>query len=98
MSGSACYHSVQDFLSSRLLPKKVKIRICKSIILPVILYGCETWCLTSKEEHRLREFGKSVLRRILGRKRNEMLGVWRKLYDEELHNLYSLPNIIRMIK
>jgi hypothetical protein len=55
-SGNACYHSVQNLLSSRLLSKNQKMRIYKTIILPVILYGCETWSLTLREEHRLRVF------------------------------------------
>jgi hypothetical protein len=64
----------------------------------VVLYGCETWSLTLREEHRLRVLDKSVLRRIFGLKRDEVTGDCRKLHNEELHNLYSLPNIIRMIK
>jgi hypothetical protein len=79
-------------LFSRLLSKNVKIRIYESIILPVALYGCETWSLTLREEHRLR-----VLR-IFGPKRAEVTGGCRKLHNEELHNLYSSPNAIRMIK
>jgi hypothetical protein len=55
-SSNACYHSVQNFLSSRLLSKNIEVRIYKTIILPVVLYGCETWSLTSREEHRLRVF------------------------------------------
>jgi hypothetical protein len=70
----------------------------KSIILPVVLYGCETWSLTLMEEHRLRVFENGVLRRIFAPKRDEVTGEWRKLHNEELHNLYSSPNIIRMIK
>jgi hypothetical protein len=57
--------------------------------LPVVLYGCETWSLTLREEHRLRVFEKRVLRRIFGAKRDEETGVWRKLHNEELHNLYK---------
>jgi hypothetical protein len=72
-SGNACYHSVQSLLSSRLLSKNVKIRIYKTIILPV-LYECETWSLTFREEHRLRMFENRVLRRIFGLKRDEMMG------------------------
>jgi hypothetical protein len=68
-SGNACYHSVQNLLSSRLLSKNIKIRIYKTIILPVVLYGCETWSLTLREEHRLRVFENRVLRRIFGPKR-----------------------------
>jgi hypothetical protein len=69
----------------------------KIIILCVVLYGCETWSLTLKEEYRQKAFDNRVLRRIFGSKRDKMIG-WRKLYNEELHNLYSLPNIIQMIK
>jgi hypothetical protein len=61
-----------------------------------VLYGCETWSLTSREEHRLRVFENRVLRRIFGPKRDDVTGDWRKLDNEELHNLYCLPNIIRM--
>jgi hypothetical protein len=62
------------------------------------VYGCETWSLTLREEHRLRVFENRVLRRIFGRKRDEVTGGWRKVHNEELHNLYSSPSIIRMIK
>jgi hypothetical protein len=64
----------------------------------VALYDCETWSLTLREEHRLRVFKNRVLRRIFGSKRDEVTGGWRKLHNEELHNLYSSPSIIRMIK
>jgi hypothetical protein len=64
----------------------------------VVLYGLETWSLTLGEEHRLRVFENRVLRRIFGPKRDEVTGGWRKLHNEELHNLYSSPSIIRMIK
>jgi hypothetical protein len=70
----------------------------KSIILPVVLYGCETWSLTLREEHRLRVFENRVLNRIFGTKRDEVTGEWRKLHSEELHILYSSQNIIRQIK
>jgi hypothetical protein len=76
----------------------VKVRIYKTIILPVVLYGCETWSLTVREEHKLRVFEKRVLRRILEPKRDGVTGGWRKLHNEELHDLYSSPNIIRIIK
>jgi hypothetical protein len=69
-----------------LLYKNIKIRICKTIILPVVLYGCETWTLTLREEYRLKVFENSVLRRIFGPKREEVTGGWRKLHNEELHN------------
>jgi hypothetical protein len=75
--------------------KNIKIRIYKAIILPVVLYGCETWPLKLREE---RVFENTVLRRIFGPKRDEVTGGSRKLHNEELHNLYSSPNIIRMIK
>jgi hypothetical protein len=83
-------------LSSRLLSENIKIRIYKTIILPVVPYGRETWYLTIRKEHRLRVFENRVLRRIFGPKRDEVTGGWRKPYNEELHNLYSSPN--RMIK
>jgi hypothetical protein len=76
----------------------VKIKIYKTIILPVVLYGCETWSLTLREEHRLRVFENRVLRRIVGPKRDEMTGGWRELHNEELHGLYSSPCIVRVIK
>jgi hypothetical protein len=75
----------------------MKIKIYKTVILPVVLYGCETWFLTLREEHRLRVFENRVLRRIFGPKREED-GSWRKLYNDELHSLYSSPTIVRVIK
>jgi hypothetical protein len=75
-SGNTCYHAVQNLLSSRLLSINVKIKIYKTIILPVVLYGCETWSLTLREEHRLRVFENRVLRRIFGSKRDEGAGGW----------------------
>jgi hypothetical protein len=85
-------------LSSRLLSRNVKVKIFKTIILPVVLYGCETWSLTLREEHRLRAFENRVLRRIFGPKRDEVTGEWRKMHNEELHNLYSSLHIIRQVK
>jgi hypothetical protein len=70
----------------------------KKIIFPVVLFGCETWSLTLREEHRLRVYENRVLRRIFGPKRDEVIGGWRKLHNEELHNLHCSPDIIRMIK
>jgi hypothetical protein len=74
-----------------------KVKIGKTTILPVVLYGCEIWLLTLREERRLRVFENRVLRRIFGPKRDEVTGEWRKLHNEELNDLYSLPNILRVI-
>jgi hypothetical protein len=76
-------------LSSRLLSINVKIRICKIIILPVVLSGSKTWSLTVNEEHRLRVSENRVLRKIFVMKRDQVTGGWRKLHNEELHSLYS---------
>jgi hypothetical protein len=81
-----------------LLSKNIKTRTYKAIILPVVLYGCEAWSLTLKEEHRLRMFENRVLRRIYDPKRDEVTRDWRKLHNEELHTFYSSSNTIRMIK
>jgi len=97
-SGNACYHSVQNLLSSNLLSKNLKIKIYRTIILPVILYGCETWSLTLREERRLIVFKDKVLGRIFGPMRNEVTGEWRKLHNEELNVLYSSLIIVRVIK
>jgi hypothetical protein len=78
--------------------KNVKIRICKTIILPADLYGCETWSLILREEQRLKAFENRVLRRIFGPKRDEVTREWRKLHNEELRDLYSSPSIMRTIK
>jgi hypothetical protein len=96
-SGNACYYSVQNLLSFRLISKNLKIKIYKTVIVPVVLYGCETWSLTLKEEHRLRVSENRVLRRIFGSKREED-GWWRKLHNDELHSLYSSMNIVRVIE
>ena len=97
-SGNACYHSVQNLLSSSLLSKNLKIKIHRTIILPVVLYGCETWSLTLREERRLWAFENRVLRRIFGPRRDDVTGEWRKLHNEELNELYSSPNIVWVIK
>jgi hypothetical protein len=68
------------------------------IVIIIVLYGCETWSLTPREEHRLRVFENRVLRRIFGPRRDEVTGEWRKLHNEVLHNLYSSPDIIRQFK
>jgi hypothetical protein len=74
------------------------MRLYKTIILPVILYGCKTWSLTLREGHRLRVFENKVLRRIFGPKRDEVTGWSRKLHNQELRDLYSSPSIIRIMK
>ena len=76
----------------------LKIKIYRTIILPVVLYGCESWSLTLRQERRLRVFENGVLRRIFGPKRDEVTGEWRKLHNEELKGLYSSPIIVRVIK
>ncbi|KAJ4449913.1 hypothetical protein ANN_01320 [Periplaneta americana] len=81
-----------------LLSKNLKVKIYKTVILPVVLYGCETWALTFREEQRLRVFENKVLRKIFGAKRDEVTGDWRKLHNAKLHALYSSPDIIRNIK
>jgi hypothetical protein len=96
-SSNSCYHSVQKHLYSRLLPRNVNIKIYKTVILPVVLYGFGTCSLALREEHRLKVFEKRVLRGIFGTKRDDTIGGWRTLDSDELRNLYSSPNIIRMI-
>jgi hypothetical protein len=81
-----------EFLSSSLLSKSVNIKIYRTIILPVVLYGCEYWSLTLREKCSLRVFENKVLRRIFGPKRDEVTGEWRRLHNEELYALYSSPN------
>ena len=93
--GNACYYSLEKILSSRLPSKKLKVKAYDTIILPVVLYGCETWSLTFRGEHRLRVFENKVLRKIYGAKKDEITGEWRKLLNAELHALYSSSNIIR---
>ena len=74
-----------------------KIKIYRTITLPVVLYGCETWSLALREERRLRVFENRVLR-VFGPNRDEVAGEWRKLHNEELSDLYSLPNIVQLVK
>jgi len=97
-SGNACYHSVQNLLSSSLLSKNFEIKMYRNIILPVVLYGCETWSLTLREEYRLRVFENRTLRRIFGPKKDEVTGKWRKIHNEELNNLYCSPSTFQVMK
>ena len=97
-SGNACYHLVQNLLSFSLLSKSLKIKIYRTIILPVVVYGCEMWLLILREECRLRVFENKVLRRTFGPKKDEVTGEWRKLHNEELNDVYSSPNIVQVIK
>jgi hypothetical protein len=80
------------------LSRNIKVKIYKTIILPVVSYGCETWCFMLREEHRLRVYENRVPRRIFGPKRDEVMGEWRQLHNEELHILYFSSEIIRQIK
>jgi hypothetical protein len=92
---NACCPSVQNILSSSLLSKSVKIKIYRTIILPVVLYGSESWSLTLREECRLSVFENRMLMRIFGLKRDEVKGKWRRLHNEELYAVYSPPILSR---
>jgi hypothetical protein len=96
--GNACYYSIQKLLSSRLQSKNIKTTVYKIMILLVVFYGCETLSLTLREEHGLRVFENRLLRKIFGPKRDDMTGGWKELHNEELHNVYSSPSIIRMLE
>jgi len=89
---------VQNLLSSSLLSKNLKIKIYSTIILPPVLYGCETWSLTLRKGRRLRVFENSLLRRIFGPKSEKVTGEWIKLHNEEFNDLYCSPNIVRVSK
>ena len=97
-SRNACYHSVQNLLSSSLLSENIKITIYGITILPALLYGCKSWLLALGEECRLTLFEGRVLRRIFGPKRDEVSWEWKKIHNEELNDLYSSPNIVWVIK
>jgi hypothetical protein len=92
ISDNAHYHSVQNLLSSRLLPKNIKVIICKTTVLILVLYGCETWSLTVREEHKLRVFENRLLRRILGPKRNGVRRRWGQPNNTELHDFQFSNN------
>jgi hypothetical protein len=96
-SGNSCCYSVHNLLSSRIISKNLKIKIYRTVILPVVLFGCETWSVTLGEEYSLRVFLVNLLRKIFGPKREED-GSWRKLHNDELHCFYASPSIVRMIK
>jgi hypothetical protein len=92
--GSTCFGTtITWFVCNSYLESLYKSYFIQNCNLPVVLYGCETWSLTLREEHRLRVFENRVLRRIFGPKREEVMGDWRKLYNEELYNLYFSSNI-----
>ena len=74
------------------------MKIYRTVILPVILYGCESWSTTLADKHKLRVFENKVLRKIYGPKRDEMTGEWRRLHNEELHGLYDSPDVVRIMK
>ena len=97
-SENSCYQSAQSILSSSLLSKNVKTKINRTIILTVVLYGCETWLFTLMDKRRLRIFENRVLRRIFGPKRDEVTEEWRKIHNEEFNDQYSLHNIVQVIK
>ncbi|KAJ4450834.1 hypothetical protein ANN_02265 [Periplaneta americana] len=99
--GNLSFEEVEKFRylgAISAVKKNLKVRIYKTVTLPVVLYGCETWTLTLREEHRLRVFENKMLRKIFGANRDEVTGEWRKLHNTELHALYSSPDIIRNIK
>ena len=83
---------MQNLLSSILLSKNLKIKVYRTITLPVVLYGCETWSPTLREEHRLTVFENRVLRKIFGPKKDEVTGEWRKLHNDEFNDLYPKHN------
>ena len=90
---AAVFFAIQKFKKFQNL----MVKIYRTIIFPVVLYGCETWSLTLREEHRLRVCENRVLRRIFGPKRDGVTGEWRKLH-KEINDLYSSPDIVRVIK
>lgn len=98
ISGNTCYPSVTNLLSSYFLPKNIKMKIYRTIMLPVVWYGYETWSLIFREKHGLKVLDNRIVRKIFEPKREKVAGGWRKLYSEQLHELYSLRSIIWVIK
>jgi hypothetical protein len=96
-SGNACCHSLQNLVSSSLISKSLKIKIHRTIILPVVWYGWETWSLALREERRQRMYENRVLRKIFGPKTDVVTGQLRRLHTEELCGVYCSPNIIRVM-
>jgi hypothetical protein len=96
--GNACYYFVQNLLATSWLSKNIKIKINRTIILSAVLYECETWSLTLSEERRLKVPENRVMRKTFGPRKDEVPGEWRKLYYEEINDLYTSPNIFRVIK
>jgi len=92
------YFEIPRVVGCYAVSKSLKIKIYITIILPVVMYGCETWSLILREERKLRVSENIVLRRIYGPRRDEVTGDWRRLHNEELNDLYSSPNIVRVIK
>jgi hypothetical protein len=97
-SRNSCYHSAHNLRSSHFVSKNLRIKVYKYLILPVILYGCETSSVTLREGHRLTIFENRMLKRIFGHKREEMVRGSRSLHNEELLNLYASPNVNKEIK
>ena len=97
-SVNACYYLVLNVVPYILLSKNIKIKIYRTIILPVVLYGCETWSLTMREQCRVRVLENRVLRRIFGCRRDKIKGGCRKSFNKELNDLYCSPHIIQVIK
>jgi len=89
---------VQNLLSSGFLPKNMKIKTYRTVILLVVVYGCEAWFLTLREKQRLRVFENRMVRKIFGPKRHDVTGEWRRLLNKELYELQSSPNIIEVTK
>jgi hypothetical protein len=91
-------YGAESFVFQVAIQKHTKIGVYRAVVLPDVLCGCETWSLKLREEQRLRVFENRVLWRIFGPKRDEATGEWRRVHNEELNDLYSSPNIIRVIK